>query len=131
MEVDYIHANHFLPVSRRASSLSVTPSNFQEIAHSFVHIKSTELQEIETTVATFRWYPKVGTRTKRNLCVAPGNQQLRRKVKLMLRYKKIRSEISHIKNQLTQPTHLVGGNRGFLEFKLAKVEEESHNKELK
>ena len=113
MEVDYIHANHFLPVSRRASSLSVTPCNFQEIAHSFVHIKSTELQEIETTVATFRWYPKVGTRTTRNLCVAPGNQQLRRKVKLMLRYKK---------NSVGNQSHLVGGNQGVLEFKLAKVE---------
>ena len=35
---------------------------------------------------------------------------------------KTRSEISLIKNQLTQPTHLVGGNQGVLEFKLAKVE---------
>ena len=86
----------------------LTPSNFQEIAHSFVHIKSTELQEIETTVATFRWYPKVGTRTTRNLYVAPGNQQLRRKVKLMLRCKKLgRKSVSSRINQPNQPIWLV------------------------
>ena len=36
-----LHSCQSLPVSRRAPSLSVTPGNFQEIAHSFVHIKFT------------------------------------------------------------------------------------------
>ena len=45
-----------------------------------------------------------------------------RKLDATVKVQKTRLEISLIKNQLTQPTHLVGGNRGVLEFKLAKVE---------
>ena len=120
MEVDYIHANHFLPVSRRASSLSVTPSNFQEIAHSFVHIKSTELHRNDS--CNVQVVSKSGNKDDEKFMRGPGQPTASSKSEINVKVQKTRSEISLIKNQLTQPTHLVGGNQGVLEFKLAKVE---------
>ena len=65
---------------------------------------------------------KSGNKDEEKFMRGPGQRTASSKSEINVKVQKTRSEISHIKNQLTQPTHLVGGNRGFLEFKLAKVE---------
>ena len=87
-----------------------------------MHIKFTELQEIETTVDNAQVVSKRGNKYDEKFMRGTGQPTASSKSEIIAKVHKIRSEISLIKNQLTQPTHLVGGNQGVLEFKLAEVE---------
>ena len=64
---------------------------------------------------------KSGNKDDEKFMRGPGHPTASSKSEINVKVQKTRSEISLIKNQPTQPTHLVGGNQGVLEFKLAKV----------
>ena len=111
-----------MEIPSEAQSLSVAPGNFKLSLKDFVRIKSTEPQEVKTTVDDAQVVSKSTNEDDEKFVRSTGQLTASLISEIISKVHRIRSEISLIKNQLTQPIHLACGNQGVLKLKLAEVE---------